>query len=37
MENDAEALCPSWAICVGYTGVAAAVVLNNFGSAVSVN
>jgi len=33
MQNDAEILCPSWAICVGYTGVVAAVVLNNLGSA----
>ena len=30
-----EALCPSWATGVGYMGVAAAVVLSNWGSAVS--
>jgi hypothetical protein len=29
------ALCPSWATGVGYMGVAAAVVLSNWGSAVS--
>jgi hypothetical protein len=28
-------LCPSWATGVGYMGVAAAVVLSNWGSAVS--
>jgi hypothetical protein len=28
------ALCPSWATGVGYMGVAAAVVLSNWGSAV---
>lgn len=27
------ALCPSWALSVGYMGVAAAMVLSNFGSA----
>ena len=30
-----DALCPSWATGVGYMGVAAAVVLSNWGSAVS--
>lgn len=30
-----EALCPSWATGLGYMGVAAAVVLSNWGSAVS--
>ena len=29
--------CPSWAACLGYAGVAAAVCLSNWGSAVSVN
>ena len=29
-----DALCPSWATGVGYMGVAAAVVLSNWGSAV---
>ena len=28
-------LCPSWALSVGYLGVASAAVLSNFGSAVS--
>ena len=27
--------CPSWAVSLGYLGVSAAVVLSNFGSAVS--
>ena len=26
--------CPSWAACLGYGGVAAAVCLSNWGSAV---
>ena len=30
-----DALCPSWATGVGYMGVAAAVILSNWGSAVS--
>jgi hypothetical protein len=33
-ENAADALCPSWASSLGYGGVAAAVVLSNWGSAV---
>lgn len=28
-----ETQCPSWAVCVGYTGVVAAVTMSNFGSA----
>ena len=28
-------LCPSWALSVGYLGVASAAVLSNWGSAVS--
>lgn len=28
-----DALCPSWAVSIGYFGVAAAVVFSNFGSA----
>ena len=28
-------LCPSWALSVGYCGVASAAVLSNWGSAVS--
>jgi hypothetical protein len=32
-----DALCPSWATGVGYMGVAAAVVLSNWGSAVRHN
>ena len=30
-----DAQCPSWAACLGYMGVAAAVCFSNFGSAVS--
>jgi len=30
------ALCPSWALSVGYLGVASAAVLSNWGSAVSL-
>jgi hypothetical protein len=30
-----QTLCPSWAAGVGYLGVASAVVLSNWGSAVS--
>lgn len=30
-----EAQCPSWAASLGYMGVAAAVCLSNWGSAVS--
>jgi hypothetical protein len=33
-ESAADALCPSWASSLGYGGVAAAVVLSNWGSAV---
>ena len=29
-------LCPSWALSLGYLGVAAGVVLSNWGSAVSL-
>lgn len=29
-------LCPSWALSLGYMGVAAGAVLSNWGSAVSV-
>lgn len=32
-ENMHQAQCPSWAVAVGYTGVACAAVLSNFGSA----
>eukprot|EP00978_Attheya_sp_CCMP212_P017346 scaffold46147_cov53-Attheya_sp.AAC.3 len=37
MEDDeaVNALCPSWAISVGYLGVASAACLSNWGSAVS--
>ena len=38
MNDDAPltaALCPSWAASLGYMGVASAVVLSNWGSAVS--
>lgn len=34
-ELQAPALCPSWALGVGYMGVASAAVLSNWGSAVS--
>lgn len=38
MDGDGEiqALCPSWALSVGYLGVASAAVLSNWGSAVSI-
>ena len=29
------AQCPSWAVAIGYLGVSCAIVLSNFGSAVS--
>ena len=32
---DADAQCPTWAASLGYMGVAAAVCLSNWGSAVS--
>ena len=35
-DADGQTLCPSWAAGVGYLGVASAVVLSNWGSAVSV-
>jgi negative regulator of sigma E activity len=31
-----DAQCPSWAASLGYMGVAAAVCLSNWGSAVSI-
>lgn len=33
--DDVAGLCPSWALSVGYLGVASAAVLSNWGSAVS--
>jgi len=32
-EDEVEGLCPSWALSVGYLGVASAAVLSNWGSA----
>ena len=31
-----DAQCPSWASCLGYVGVAAAVCMSNWGSAVGI-
>jgi hypothetical protein len=30
------AQCPSWAVAIGYLGVSFAMILSNFGSAVSI-
>ena len=34
-EGNVYGLCPSWALSLGYMGVAAGAVLSNWGSAVS--
>ena len=36
LQMEAVSQCPSWAACLGYGGVAAAVCLSNWGSAVRV-
>ena len=36
LTNQPPAQCPSWAVSLGYMGVAAAACLSNWGSAVSI-